>query len=218
MFEKAKAGIFRKAAENREQPTASEALLWARLNKRQLGMRFKRQHPIDRFIVDFYCHPVKLVIELDGGYHQDVEQQNYDDQRTFCLEELGCTVIRFENNQVANDIEGVIQEIEAAMALAPSGNQRARGGEVMPDELSNGTLSVFPNPAKDHVTIDYRIDRTFEKALLRIIDQKGVVLKEIALMAERNQILMPLDLIPSSYRCELLVDGASYRSAQLVIK
>lgn len=134
MFGKAKAEIFRKAAENREQPTASEVLLWERLNKRQLGMRFKRQHPIDRFIVDFYCHPVKLVIELDGRYHQDVEQQNYDDQRTFCLEELGCKVIRFENNQAANDIEGVIQEIETAMALAPSGavpsssrwNQRAR--------------------------------------------------------------------------------------------
>jgi len=87
-----------------------------------------------------------------------------------------------------------------------------------PKDVLNGKLTVFPNPAEDHITIDYRIDIAFDQALVRIIDQKGVVVQESVLKQQRDQVLLPLDLIPSSYRCEILIDGISYRSTQLIIK
>jgi cyclase len=69
MFYGAGPDLFAKAEENRLNPTESEARLWGALRKSQLGLRFKRQHPIDRFIVDFYCHKLRLVIEVDGEYY-----------------------------------------------------------------------------------------------------------------------------------------------------
>jgi len=67
-------------------------------------------------------------------------------------------------------------------------------------------------------TQDYRIDKFFKYASLRIIDQKGVVVQEAQLKVEQDQILLPISLVPSSYRCEVLIDGISYRSTQLIIK
>ncbi len=122
MFGKASAQLFRKATSNREAPTEAEAYLWTFLNKNQLGPRFKRQHPLDRFIVDFYCHPLKLIIEVDGGYHQEKEQAEYDLGRTYHLEELDCTLIRFSNEAVLNDTVKVLSEIQAQIVrLAPLG-------------------------------------------------------------------------------------------------
>ncbi len=75
-------------------------------------MRFKRQHPILYFIADFYCHRAKLIIEVDGGYHNLQEQYIYDKNRDKELEEFGLKVIRFTNEQVFNDIENVLYVIE----------------------------------------------------------------------------------------------------------
>ena len=74
MFYGAKRSIFQNAKELREKMTGAEIQLWSRLNKSQLGVRFKRQHPIDIFIADFYCHKYKLVVEVDGEYHNDEDQ------------------------------------------------------------------------------------------------------------------------------------------------
>ena len=71
MFYGAKRNIFQRAKELRKNMTVTEQLLWRRLNKKQLGVRFKRQHPIDIFIADFYCHQYKLVVEVDGEYHKE---------------------------------------------------------------------------------------------------------------------------------------------------
>jgi cyclase len=75
-------------------------------------VRFKRQHPILYFIADFYCHRAKLIIEVDGGYHNLQEQYIYDKNRDKELEEFGLKVIRFTNEQVFNDIENVLYVIE----------------------------------------------------------------------------------------------------------
>lgn len=74
MFYGAKRSIFEKAKELRENMTVAEKQLWSRLNASQLNVRFKRQHPIDIFIADFYCHKFKLVVEVDGEYHNDEDQ------------------------------------------------------------------------------------------------------------------------------------------------
>ena len=77
------------------------------------GVKFRRQHAIGKYVVDFCLVKSKLVIELDGVQHH--EQSEYDDQRTAYLESLGFRVIRFWNDQVMNDMEGVIRSIKAAL-------------------------------------------------------------------------------------------------------
>ena len=98
--------------ELRKSLTSAEATLWKQLQKSQLnGRKFRRQHSIKNFIVDFYCPKEKLIIELDGAYHLDFAQQIYDLERTKQLESLGFKVIRFENKLVFEHLQGVLNEI-----------------------------------------------------------------------------------------------------------
>jgi len=84
------------ARELRQPQTPAEVKLWAHLRSRQIdGLKFRRQHPIDRFIIDFYCAEAKLCIEIDGDSH--AEQAEYDQARTEYLNERGYTVMRFTN-------------------------------------------------------------------------------------------------------------------------
>jgi very-short-patch-repair endonuclease len=98
------------ARELRHPQTPAEQKLWSRLRNRQLnGYKLRRQHPIERFIIDFYCDEAKLCIEVDGDSH--AEQIEYDQARTAYLNELGYTVIRFTNREVFNQCEAVLQHI-----------------------------------------------------------------------------------------------------------
>jgi len=76
------------------------------------GIRFKRQHPILYFVADFYCHKARLVIEVDGGYHDSLSQYEYDKNRDSDLEDLGLKVIRFTNDEVLFNIENTLKIIE----------------------------------------------------------------------------------------------------------
>jgi very-short-patch-repair endonuclease len=101
------------AKQLRKRSTPAEEMLWQALRNRQLnGLRFRRQHPVGRFILDFYCPSTKLVIELDGAGH--TEQQEYDTARTQELEPHGYRVIRFDNQRVMNDLDAVLDEIYQA--------------------------------------------------------------------------------------------------------
>lgn len=93
--------------------TSAEATLWKFLQRKQLkGRKFRRQHSIENYIVDFYCPSEKLIIELDGAFHLDFAKQNYDYERTLRLEELGFTVVRFENNAVFKHLNMVLEDIK----------------------------------------------------------------------------------------------------------
>ena len=99
--------------ELRSQLTSAEAYLWTFLQKSQLeGKKFRRQHSIKNFIVDFYCPKEKLVIELDGEFHFNSFSASQDNQRQNTIESLGITVIRFENKEVFENIELVLEEIK----------------------------------------------------------------------------------------------------------
>jgi very-short-patch-repair endonuclease len=112
MFYGAKPDIFEKANHLRSNLTECETLVWNRLNKdKVLGFRFKCQHPIDIFIADFYCHKLRLVIEIDGGIHKTLNQREYDEGRTAEIESFDIKVIRFTNDEVKKDINGVIRKI-----------------------------------------------------------------------------------------------------------
>jgi len=113
MFYNAKPHIFEKAKSLRNNMTNSELTLWEKLKgKQMLGLRFRPQHPIDIFIADFYCHPLKLVIEVDGGIHKTSDQKEYDIGRTGELNYWDIEVIRFTNEQIENNINQVIKQIE----------------------------------------------------------------------------------------------------------
>ena len=95
----------------RNNSTLSEVLLWKRLRGRQMkGFQFNRQKPLGRFIADFYCKPLNLVLEIDGSSHEGKEQ--YDAEREIELQKLGVTVLRFTNSEVKTDIRGVLMRIE----------------------------------------------------------------------------------------------------------
>jgi len=96
----------------RRNMTKAEAVLWKKLKDRKLiHTIFRRQHPINIFIVDFYCHEYRLVIEVDGDIHIDEIAKQYDSIRTDVLNNFGLKVIRFSNNQILYRIDSVITRI-----------------------------------------------------------------------------------------------------------
>ena len=98
---------------NRKRQTRAERMLWYQvLNESRLGVRFIRQRPILNYIVDFMCKELRLIIEVDGGYHDEPEVMAYDAIRQKALEEVGFTVLRFRNEEIYNNLEGVRAEIE----------------------------------------------------------------------------------------------------------
>ena len=100
------------ARELRHRTTEAEQKLWALLRNRQLkGRKFRRQHAIANYVVDFYCNESKLAIELDGSFHMDTEAREYDKSRTALLNEIGITVLRFWNEEVVNDSSKVLKRI-----------------------------------------------------------------------------------------------------------
>ncbi|MBC3832767.1 endonuclease domain-containing protein [Undibacterium amnicola] len=99
----------------RKGMTDIERLLWSRLRGEQLGVKFRRQHPLLNFVLDFVCPELKLVVELDGSQHADA--QSYDDYRTKCLHDAGYVVLRFWNNQVIEELENVLEEIYRQVQL-----------------------------------------------------------------------------------------------------
>jgi very-short-patch-repair endonuclease len=112
MFIDAKPELFRLARNYRNNPTEAEGILWEHLRRfRHEGFIFRRQHPIVFFIADFYCHSIKLVIEVDGDYHLNDQIREYDDSRSGELERYGITILRFKNDEVVDDIEHVISRI-----------------------------------------------------------------------------------------------------------
>jgi very-short-patch-repair endonuclease len=115
MFHGATPGIFENARLLRDKQTKYEKMLWEELKSNKiLGLRFKAQHPIDVFVADFYCHKLRLVIEIDGEYHLAKQQSIYDSARTDRLGGHGVTVLRFTNSEVEKDRKGVVDRITKA--------------------------------------------------------------------------------------------------------
>ncbi len=104
--------VFQYAEILRKSMTDAEKIVWERLCKNQLRVRIRRQHPIGKYIADYYCHELKLVIEIDGAIHLLKENKEYDTNRDITLNEFGIQIIRFTNDQVINHIDQIIEEIK----------------------------------------------------------------------------------------------------------
>ena len=124
----AKPEIFRFAKEMRKNPTESEKALWDILRKfRFKGYIFRRQHPVDIFIADFYCHKLKLIIEVDGEIHDSDQAMEYDDGRSAELEKYGLKILRFTNDQVLKETEMVTSQIQNYITILTSPSPPGEG-------------------------------------------------------------------------------------------
>ena len=116
LFQEASAKVFENARGNRKELTKAERLLWAELRNRKLnGLKFRRQHPIDKYVADFYCVEKNLIIELDGNIHSESEIKQYDEARTKELNNLGIKVLRFTNEEVLNNMPAVLTTIKQTL-------------------------------------------------------------------------------------------------------
>jgi len=120
--------LLQAARDLRQHMTDAEQRLWQCLRGKQLdGFRFRKQHPIARFVLDFYCPAVKLAIEIDGGQHNTAPGRASDEERTRFLKARGIRVLRFWNHEVLQDLPGVLERIWEALHLPPSSPPPAGG-------------------------------------------------------------------------------------------
>ncbi|MFD1613907.1 DUF559 domain-containing protein [Gelatiniphilus marinus] len=127
--------------ENKKHSTEAERILWECLRNKKLDYKFRRQHIIDEFIVDFVSLEKNLVIEIDGGYHNTIEQKEADDLRTQILNKIGFKVIRFTNEQIIGDIDNVLRYITNYLESLPSGEV---GGASIPPHVLVMTATPIP--------------------------------------------------------------------------
>lgn len=128
--------LLRIAGDLRKSMTPAEKVLWERLRNRQVkGFRFRRQHPLKDFIVDFFCYDAMLVIEVDGSVHNETNRKERDEQRTIILKKLGIREIRFTNDEVINKTDQVVKKIGEELStygvkfsLPPGGGRVGDGG------------------------------------------------------------------------------------------
>lgn len=109
----ATAKIFERARALRKISTEAEKILWKQLKAKKFsGLKFRRQHPINKFIADFFCDKLNLIIEIDGGIHQIEEVEERDIAREKVLKEFGFTILRFTNNDIIYNIDFILNKIE----------------------------------------------------------------------------------------------------------
>jgi leucyl-tRNA synthetase len=105
-----------RARELRQKMTHAESILWQALRRKPWGIKFRRQHPIGGFILDFYCSQANLGIEIDGGYHDEAEQMVNDAFRSEALLDRDIDVVRFTNDEVLADLPSVLEAIRREVA------------------------------------------------------------------------------------------------------
>ena len=121
----------KKAESMRKNPTEAESAMWEMLRGKNLDAKFRRQHIIGDYIVDFVCLKVQLIVEIDGGYHNEPEQMELDRQRTNFLESKGFSVLRFTNEEVLCNTDETLGIIKNAVAHLSTPEGGAGGGQVL---------------------------------------------------------------------------------------
>lgn len=171
--------IFQRAEELRNRMTSAEEILWKHIHINQWKLKFRRQHPIWNYVADFYCHGIKLVIELDGSIHNNEDVKLNDAAREKHLKELGLTVLRFNNDEVFKNINSVLEKIHDTIGVLqspPSGDGGKPlyivkiGGNIIDDDKK---LSSF---LKDFAAIEGNkiLVHGGGKLATRLAEQMGV--------------------------------------------
>jgi len=166
--------LIEKAKENRKNPTETEAALWSQLRNKQLdGYKFRQQHLIGDFIVDFVCLSKKLVIEVDGGIHKETKE--YDEERTKILADSGFEVLRFKNEEVLGGIETVLEKISNNLAQLEDYSDQENEKNIPPSGARG--IKVFTT----------RPDTIFGVTFMTLAPEHDLV-KEITTDAQREEV------------------------------
>ncbi|HJW28862.1 MAG TPA: endonuclease domain-containing protein [Saprospiraceae bacterium] len=105
--------LYARAKQLRKNMTEAETILWSALRNRKFhGLKFRRQHPLDNYVVDFYCHQFRLVVEVDGRHHGEKVTAFEDQEKTNQLESQGITVIRYTNAEIINHLDYVLNDLQ----------------------------------------------------------------------------------------------------------
>lgn len=128
-----------KAKQMRHEPTDAESLLWENLRGCKLGYKFRRQQPVDIFIPDFVCTQKKLIVEVDGGYHLEKDQVEFDKERTRILEAVGYQILRFKNEEVLADVHTVLEKIRTKL-------NEIKENDTTPSPCGRAGQSLSPSP------------------------------------------------------------------------
>lgn len=139
-----------KAKEMRKNPTDGESAFWRLAADKALGTKFRRQHVIDNYIVDFVSLEGKLIVEIDGGYHKDSQQMTLDNQRSDTLKDYGFTILRLQNEEVIADPEQTLAKVRLALWLAAQAPLREGFREAFGKLVYTGAIDEF---------YDYRFGR-----------------------------------------------------------
>ena len=110
-FEKTPPKLLSLARALRRRQTDAERVLWQLVRRRQLGVKFRRQHPIESYVLDFYCHELRLAVEVDGAGHMETTKRAEDRERSATLEAQGIKVIRFTNVEVLQETDAVAEAL-----------------------------------------------------------------------------------------------------------
>jgi acetylglutamate kinase len=137
--------IFEKAKELREKTTPAEKRLWNFIRINEWALKFRRQHPVQNYVVDFYCHSLKLVIEVDGSIHELEEVKRNDISRENNLKELGLTIIRFKDEEVFESKRKVMERIGSIVEQLKNDPSEAKT-EVMSNKPNRNMIREFLSP------------------------------------------------------------------------
>jgi leucyl-tRNA synthetase len=178
------------AKEMRKNPTEAESMVWDRLKASQTGYKFRRQHPVDKYIVDFVCLKKGLVVEIDGKIHD--EQKDYDAVRTNQLEKYGLRVIRFTNEEVIADTENIINKILTILSQLADRNS---GGDSIDDAINeqvdeHSAVQVPPAEGFREVSIQVfttRVDTLFGATFL-VIAPEHEFIQNLITDAQRSEM------------------------------
>lgn len=181
------ASLAEKARELREKQTPAESTFWELAKSRQIGgLKFRRQHQIGDYIVDFYCHEFKIVVEFDGAIHATERLQKHDKKRDAFLKSLGCKVLRFPNEEIFEDTEKILQQIISSSQQLPSTSGRGAGGEG-----SSRTKGVNQVPANGIESLYTMIQGLFHQTTLCDVIRNFIYLPDASRRDEKIMCRYP---------------------------
>jgi leucyl-tRNA synthetase len=187
-------GILKKyGRENRKNPTEAEDILWQRMRNNQTGVKVRRQHAIQGYIVDFALLEVNLAVEVDGEYHNEEEQRIYDEARTKFLKQYEIDVIRFSNEEVMNDTNNVIKKIINEVRRRKEGNVQSAEFPAPPSPPGEGwgevVLKVYTTRSDTIFGVDFMVIAPEHELVEQIttVEQKQAVEEYITYVKSRSE-------------------------------
>jgi 5-methyltetrahydrofolate--homocysteine methyltransferase len=213
------------AKKMRNQPTEAEALLWNVLSGKKLdGYKFRRQHIIGSFIVDFICLKYNLIIEVDGLIHQLPENKTSDEERTKWLENEGYQVIRFTNQQVLSNLDAVLEDIKEALENSPSGIKGA--GKVLMATVKGDVHDIGKNivsvvlGCNNYEIVDLGVmvppEKIIETAKAENVDVIG--LSGLITPSLDEMVYLAKEMERQNLEIPLLIGGATTSKAHTAVK